>query len=428
VIAADLANTRRAAWLVLGVGVIVLLVVSFVALPKRRHVVGRILVALMTGLALYLPAYWNKSGGLAQPARAIHSAIKPSTRDQSSDLYRLQEDQNLLLNIRQAGPLGKGFGVPIDYALPIQDISSIDPLIKYIPHNGVLYILMRMGILGGIAFWSMLGLALVAACRLARSADREVAVIGALVSAMLVAYAFEGHTDQGFFYYRVAFVMGTLLGLMEAAARLRTTTAESARPVAAAVAAVAAPVAVPLPPRVVVARPAPPVAAPVRRRPKVRRLPRARAPETQAQRLARLVAAVLFPLGIAFLVWVVLAGGSHAAAVPRPAPRPVVTQTFPARDLTDDRLAQGASRLARATAPEAVVVTGVDTGSWLQVRRGSADGPVLYEGVLADGQTLRFSSSSLWLRAGAAARLAVTVDGRPLPLDGTVETTIGGGA
>jgi hypothetical protein len=37
---------------------------------------------------------------------------------------------------------------------------------------------------------------------------------------MVVAYAFEGHTDQGFFYYRVAFVMGTLLGLAEAARRM----------------------------------------------------------------------------------------------------------------------------------------------------------------------------------------------------------------
>jgi hypothetical protein len=220
VLLGDLANTRRAAWLVLGVGVITLFVVTAAVLPHRRRVVGRSAIVLAVFLAVYLPAYWNKSGGFAQPARAIHSAIKPNTRDQSSDLYRTQEDANLKLNIRAAGPLGKGFGVPIDYALPIQDISAIDPMIKYVPHDGVLYILMRMGVLGGIAFWSMLGLAVVSACRLARSGRRELAVIGAVMPAILVAYAFEGATDQGFFFYRVAVVMGTFLGLTEAARRL----------------------------------------------------------------------------------------------------------------------------------------------------------------------------------------------------------------
>ena len=139
----------------------------------------------------------------------------------------MQEDANLVYNIRHGGPLGKGFGVPIDYALPIQDISDIDPFIAYVPHNGVLYILMRLGVAGAIAFWTMLGIGIIAACRLARSLDRELAVVGALTAAALVAYAFEGHTDQGFFYYRVAFVMGTLLGVAEAARRLLAASARA---------------------------------------------------------------------------------------------------------------------------------------------------------------------------------------------------------
>jgi len=220
VLAGDLANTRRAAWLVLGGGLITLLIVTYGVLPERRRFVGRIGAVLAVGLMLYLPLYWNKSGGLAQPARAIHSAVNPSRRDASSDLYRIQEDENLQLNIREGKPLGRGFGVPINYALPIEDISDIDPLIKYIPHNGILYIQMRMGILGAIAFWSFIGFAIIGACRLARSHDRELAMIGALTAALMVAYTFEGATDQGFFYYRVAFVVGTMLGVCEAARRL----------------------------------------------------------------------------------------------------------------------------------------------------------------------------------------------------------------
>jgi O-Antigen ligase len=221
VLAGDLANTRRAAWLVLGVGLVTLLVVTYYVLPRRRRTVGRIFLALLVLMSVYLPAYWNKSGGLAQPARAIRTAFAPgSERDSSSDLYRIEEDQNLWFNIRHGKVIGRGFGVPIDYALPIEDISDIDPLIKYVPHNGVLYLMMRMGLFGAVAFWSVLGVAIVFACRLARSVDREFALVGALTAAIVVAYAFEGHTDQGFFFYRVAFVMGTLLGLAEAARRM----------------------------------------------------------------------------------------------------------------------------------------------------------------------------------------------------------------
>jgi hypothetical protein len=171
-------------------------------------------------LAVYLPAYWNKTGGLAQPARAIHSAVSPDPRDAASNLYRIQEDANLKLNIHEGGLLGKGFGVPIDYALPIVDISATDPLIAYIPHNGVLYIPMRMGVAGAIAFWSLLAAGLITACRLARSRDRELAVVGALLACGLVAYALQGYNDQGFFFYRIAFVMGTLFGVAHAATRM----------------------------------------------------------------------------------------------------------------------------------------------------------------------------------------------------------------
>jgi O-antigen ligase len=223
VVAGDLANTRRSAWLILGGGLITLAVVGYTVLPARRRFIGRLVIVSALGLAIYLPAFWNKSGGLAQPARAVHSIVAPNARDAASDLYRIQEDANLKVNIRNAGPLGKGFGVPIDYVLPIEDISDLDPFIAYIPHDGVLYVLMRMGVLGGIAFWALLATGIIGACRLARSVDRDLAVVGALTACALVAYTMMGAVDQGFFFYRIAFVIGSLLGLAEAARRLDRT-------------------------------------------------------------------------------------------------------------------------------------------------------------------------------------------------------------
>jgi hypothetical protein len=220
VVLANLVNNRRAAWVVLGGGLVVLAVVGLRSLPARRPLLSKCAAVTLVVSAVYLPAFWNHTGSLAQPARALHSLVSPDPRDAQSDLYRIQENANLKVNIAQAGAFGKGFGVRIDYPLPIADIRSIDPFIDYIPHNGVLYILMRMGILGGVAFWTLLAAAIITGCRLARSRERELALIGALLASAVVGYAFLGAVDQGFFFYRVALVLGTLLGLGEAASRL----------------------------------------------------------------------------------------------------------------------------------------------------------------------------------------------------------------
>jgi O-Antigen ligase len=220
VMAANLANNRRAAWVVLAGGLMVLTAIGLRYLPSRRALLSRAVAVVLVVSAVYFPTYWNHTGTLAQPARALRSAVAPDPRDASSDLYRIQENANLNLNIKEAGLLGKGFGVPIDYALPIADLTGIDPLITYIPHNGVLYVLMRMGLLGGVALWAVLATGIISGCRLARSVDRELAVVGALLAAALIGWALEGALDQGFFFYRIAFVVGSLLGLAEAASRL----------------------------------------------------------------------------------------------------------------------------------------------------------------------------------------------------------------
>jgi len=236
VIVANLANGRRVAWLILAAVLIVSIVVGLVAVPRRRRFLRRFALVLAVFSSVYFPAYWNKTGGFAQPARAFHSAIAPDPRDAASNLYRVQEDANLKLNILEAGHLGKGFGVPIDYALPIVDISDIDPYITYIPHNGVLYLFMRMGAYGATAFWCLIAAAIVGGCRLARAADKEFAAVGLVIASVVTGYTILGYNDQGFFYYRVAIVLGVLLGLGEALVRL-----SAAPPAASEIAASSAP-------------------------------------------------------------------------------------------------------------------------------------------------------------------------------------------
>lgn len=219
---ADLVNDRRTAWLILVVGLIVLLVVTYAGVPERRRAIRRVAVGILIVSAGYFPAFWNNQGTLGQPAQAFRSELgSTSQRNALSDAYRIEEDANLALNIRNAGILGEGFGIQINYAIPMPDlVVAVDPEILYIPHNGVLYILMRLGLFGAVAFWGLLGAAIIQGCRVARCRDPRLAMIGALSAAIVVGWALEGATDQGFTLYRTVFVIGCMLGLTEAARRI----------------------------------------------------------------------------------------------------------------------------------------------------------------------------------------------------------------
>jgi hypothetical protein len=220
VIFAIVVNDRRAAWEMLATAFLCFGVVAFKAMPIRRGALAKAVVAVVLCSAVYFPVMWNSTGGLAAPAQAFKSQVKPSYRDASSDTYRVQENENLELNIKQSAPLGKGYGVKIDYALPIVNLSDLDVAIAWVPHNQVLDVLVTMGFLGGVAVWFLIGAGIISGSRLAMVEDREIAVIGLVVACALVAYAVIGAEDLGFFFYRIGFITGAFLGLAEAARQL----------------------------------------------------------------------------------------------------------------------------------------------------------------------------------------------------------------
>lgn len=220
VLFADAANARRTAWAIIGTTFIVFFFLAYAALPERRRRLRRLGVGVLCVSAIYFPVFWSSAGLIGQPARALHSQISPDRRDLSSNLYRVQENANLALNIRQTHSLGKGFGTLINYQLTIVDISQIDPFIKFLPHNGVLDLWMRLGIQGMVVFLMLLATVIIRASALLRNRDREQALIGALVVCAVVAYVVQGYNDMGFFWFRMALCLGTLIGTVEAAHRL----------------------------------------------------------------------------------------------------------------------------------------------------------------------------------------------------------------
>jgi hypothetical protein len=220
VVVVNLANSRRTAWLILGAGILITLVMVVVRLPAKRRLVAKLVVAGVVAFGLYLPLFWNATGILGQPARAVQSAIAPSERDRLSDLYRVNENANLTLAIRGSTPLGAGFGVPINYVLPIIDLTRSDPFLKYIAHNGILYVWMRMGWFGFIAWWSLIGFTLLSASQLLRSRDLRLACLGSFAAACVAGYVIEGFYDLGLFWFRMAFFVGLVIGLLQMGRRI----------------------------------------------------------------------------------------------------------------------------------------------------------------------------------------------------------------
>jgi hypothetical protein len=89
-----------------------------------------------------------------------------------------------------------------------------------------------------------------------------------------------------------------------------------------------------------------------------------------------------------------------------------LTTAAPATPTQVEPPAQAAEPVARLT----VIASGGD--SWLAIRAGSADGRVLYEGLLAAGSGINVKAPRLWVRFGGASHLTAQLNGKPLPLRG----------
>lgn len=218
VLLADMANSRRTAWLILFVGLTVLAIIAFTRYPRRRKQMGVVLTILALGTAMYLPAFWSQNGTLAQPARAIRSEVAPDPRDEASNSYRDIESYNLQVFISQRHSTGLGYGTRLDY-VGLVDLSEEVPMLAYVPHNSVMGLWARQGILGITVFCIFLAQATITAVRLTRSRSREVASLGALAAATIITFAAMGYTDLGFFWSRNAIVLGMVLGAVDAMAR-----------------------------------------------------------------------------------------------------------------------------------------------------------------------------------------------------------------
>ena len=208
---AEMVTERRAGWISLDMGLILLAIFVF---RLRRKVFYFLVLPLLLGYLGYVAAFWNAKGPLAEPARAVRSINDPEGRDVASNLYRITERANIRLNVFAHPITGLGFGKPYVFYYAMPDLSWW-PFWHYMPHDSVLGLWMKMGTLGFIAFLTWTGAAIVRGVQLLKQAanDRAAPILAAMVAAVLMTMVFS-YVDLGLHSVRITVLLGFALGVI----------------------------------------------------------------------------------------------------------------------------------------------------------------------------------------------------------------------
>lgn len=192
--------------------IIAFVALSLVFLAKHRKAFLVVSLPVVIAFSVYLPVFWNSSGVLGQPARAVRSLYQPDPRDFSSNFYREMEKINIYATIRANPIAGVGFGRPFLIIIQLVDVSFW-PLWMHQPHNNIMWIWLKMGAVGFIAFWTLMGTALMRAAHLAgRLRAPEARVFAVLTLCGLITSLVFCYVDLALTGARVTVLLGTLMG------------------------------------------------------------------------------------------------------------------------------------------------------------------------------------------------------------------------
>jgi cell division protein FtsW (lipid II flippase) len=214
VVIALIANQRRTDYIALLIAAIVAWAFIFAMKPHaRKSLITIFLISFLLGGG-YTAAFYNSKGGLGEPAHAIVSVFHPDASDASSNQYRINENADLAYTVK-LNPMGLGFGKQFLEPVPLADLSTVDPVYLYIPHNTIYWVWMRLGPIGFLALWYLLGAIIARGSIIARRMRDQylqlvaIYIIGMVIMEIIVAYA-----DYQLSFYRNVIYVGMLAGIL----------------------------------------------------------------------------------------------------------------------------------------------------------------------------------------------------------------------
>lgn len=198
---------------------IVSLVAFFVLLPGiKQWKFSKIAVPIAIFLVLYGAALWNSDSRWAKPIQMVKTGIErpdksENPRDYYSNLYRDYENYNLAYTTRQNPVFGIGFGKKYEQPLALAEISF--SLKDYIPHNQILWIIVKTGTIGFFCFWFFFNSVAFQGAYILHNLNSPylkaicMMIVVAIINQMVVSFY-----DLQLTYYRNMVYLGTLMGLL----------------------------------------------------------------------------------------------------------------------------------------------------------------------------------------------------------------------
>ncbi|TMF74750.1 MAG: O-antigen ligase family protein [Chloroflexi bacterium] len=217
---AELVTQRRVAFIALGGALLVTAIVLAHLRPRQTLTLFGVAAAIFV---VYTALFWDQTGLLAGPVRAIKGAIDSSSlsaRDLASNWWRELENANIAYTIRQLPLTGVGLGQEYLFVREPPQLTNF-VYWRYMTHDAVLWVWLKTGILGFFAFWTLVVQTAVVAGRLVRqlpSVDLKLFAIVPL--ALIVIQVVFSTVDLGLTYSRCMIVLGVVLGLTSYLSRL----------------------------------------------------------------------------------------------------------------------------------------------------------------------------------------------------------------
>jgi O-antigen ligase len=207
------ATQRRAAFLTLAIALILIAIVLY---KENRTAFWVIVPPAVLIAAIYVGVFWNQTGPMGAPAQALKSVIAPEAadaRNQSSNLYRDLENINLHFTIQQKPLTGIGFGHKFYVIVPMADISFFQWW-EYFPHNSIIWIWLKTGVLGFLSMLFLVGSAIATGGQLLRQLPRGELSAAALTAVLYLIMHFTfAYADISWDNQSMIFV-GAMMGLL----------------------------------------------------------------------------------------------------------------------------------------------------------------------------------------------------------------------
>jgi len=224
ILLAELVTQRRVGFIGLAIVLLAVVILSLAREPRRAF--GLIALGVLA-VGAYVPLFWDASGAVAEPIRALRTVLDDPTvtvRDQLSDRWREIEDRNIEFTMRQVPLTGVGLGQQYLFQEEPPLPSATFVYWRYMTHNAVLWVWLKAGPIGAFAlFFVVARVLLVSSVLFVRLRDAELRLAAALMIALVIAQVIFSSVELGLTYSRTMIVLGVALGmaavLSEAAAR-----------------------------------------------------------------------------------------------------------------------------------------------------------------------------------------------------------------